>query len=166
VGAALVVIAVGIVLASIPASGVHPTLRAGNRRAAGFALAAAIAFGASLYAAGRAGATLPASWVAISARLVGAVVVAVPLAWSRRLALSRRVLPLLISSGICEVLGFYAYTVGARHGIAVAAVLASQFGALAALGGFVVFRERLDRLQLLGVAVVVLGVAVLSALRT
>jgi drug/metabolite transporter (DMT)-like permease len=62
------------------------------------------------------------------------------------------------------VVGFFSYTDGSRHGIAIASVLSSQFAAVAALGAFLLFKERLSRLQLLGVVVVVAGVALLSAL--
>ena len=55
-----------------------------------------------------------------------------PLALTGRLEITRRALPLVVASGVCEVLGFYSYTTGARHGIAVAAVLASQVGGLVA----------------------------------
>ena len=44
-------------------------------------------------------------------------------------------------------------------------VLASQFAAIAAVGAFLLFRERLTRLQLGGVTMVLAGVAVLSAVR-
>ena len=75
-------------------------------------------------------------------------------------------IPLVITAGVCEVLGFYAYAIGSRHGIAIAAVLASQFGALAAVAGYVLFGERLSRVQLCGVVVAVSGVAVLTALQS
>ena len=87
------------------------------------AIAAALAFGVSLYATARAGAELPVSWVVLSARAIGVVTLALPLALTRRLEITRRAVPLVVASGICEVLGFYSYTIGARHGIAVAAVL-------------------------------------------
>jgi multidrug transporter EmrE-like cation transporter len=54
---------------------------------------------------------------------------------------------------------------GSRHSIAVSAVLASQFAALAAVTAFVLFHERLTRVQLAGIAVIAVGVAVLSALQ-
>jgi drug/metabolite transporter (DMT)-like permease len=73
-------------------------------------------------------------------------------------------LPLVIASGIAEVVGFFSYTDGSRHGIAIASVLASQFAATSALGAFLLFKERLSRLQLVGVVVVICGVGVLSAL--
>jgi drug/metabolite transporter (DMT)-like permease len=66
---------------------------------------------------------------------------------------------------LCEVIGFYSYTTGSRHGVAVAAVLASQVGGLAALAAYFAFGERLSRKRTLGVCTMLAGVAVLSALR-
>jgi drug/metabolite transporter (DMT)-like permease len=129
------------------------------------AMAAALAFGVSLYATGRAGAELPVSWVVLSARAIGAVALALPLALIRRLEITRRAVPLVVASGVCEVLGFYSYTIGARHGIAVAAVLASQVGGVAALAAYFIFGERLSRKRTFGVCTMLAGVAVLSALR-
>jgi len=130
-----------------------------------FGIAAALTFGVSLYATGRAGTELPVSWVVLSARAIGTVALALPLAITRRLQITRRAAPLVITSGVCEVIGFYSYTTGARHGIAVAAVLSSQFGGLAALAAYVVFGERLSRKRTLGVCTMLAGVAVLSALQ-
>jgi uncharacterized membrane protein len=135
------------------------------RNAIMFAIAAALSLGVSLYATGRVGAELPVSWVALSARAIGTVALAIPLAITRRLEITRRAAPLVFTSGVCEVVGFYSYTTGARHGIAVAAVLSSQFGGLAALAAYFVFGERLTRKRTLGVCTMLAGVAVLSALR-
>ena len=60
--------------------------------------------------------------------------------------------------------GFVSYAIGARHGIAVTAVLASQFAALAAIGAAIFWGERLGRLGVIGIAVIAVGVAVVSAL--
>ena len=68
-------------------------------------------------------------------------------------------------AGICEVLGFYSYSAGARDGIAVASVLSSQFSTLAAVGAYVLFGERLSRIQLVGLISVIVGVSLLSVLR-
>jgi drug/metabolite transporter (DMT)-like permease len=165
-GLTLAVIAVGIVLASVPERRFAETV-ASERHWEAVALAggAALTFGVSLYAAGRAGAALPSVWVVLSARLIGSAFVTLPLALTGRLRLTRQALPLVAIAGVCEVLGFLAYTTGARHGIAVAAVLSSQFGALAAIGGYLLFKDQLSRMQVAGVAVVLVGVAVLSALR-
>jgi drug/metabolite transporter (DMT)-like permease len=165
VGVTLAVIVAGICLAAGPPAE-RSTQRGGRyAKAALLALAGACTFGVSLYATGRAGSALPAAWVVLAARLIGTVTLALPLVASGRLRLTRQVAPLVLISGICEVLGFYSYTAGARHGIAVAAVLSSQFGALAGVGGYYLFRERLTRMQVTGVATVVAGVAVLSAIR-
>lgn len=165
VGGTLAVIVVGICLASVPADDQSDAHRARHPEAALLAMLAALTFGVSLYATARAGSTLPSSWVVLSARLIGAVALALPLAAFGRLHLSRRVIPLLIASGVCEVLGFYCFTSGSRHGIAVAAVLSSQFAALAAVAAYGLFKERLSRIQLLGACTVLVGVALLSALR-
>ena len=61
--------------------------------------------------------------------------------------------------------GFFSYTLGSRHGLAIAAVLSSQFAVVALAASYVLFGERLSRVQLAGVACVLVGVAALSALR-
>lgn len=163
--ATLCVIAVGIFLAALSNSATtEHEIRQASRSLA-LAGGAALVFGVSLYATARAGSRLPVAWVVLSARLIGVLALALPLAILRRMRLPRRALVLVIVSGICEVLGFYAYTLGSRHGIAVAAVLSSQFATLAAVGGYFLFSERLGRVQTGGVVIVVVGVAVLSLLQ-
>jgi drug/metabolite transporter (DMT)-like permease len=93
------------------------------------------------------------------------VAVLLPLAATRTLRISRSALPFVLVSGLCEVGGAAAFVLGARHSIAVTSVLASQFAALAALSAFVLFRERLTRVQLAGIAIIAAGVAALSALQ-
>jgi drug/metabolite transporter (DMT)-like permease len=93
------------------------------------------------------------------------VAVLLPLAATRTLRISRGALPFVIASGLCEVGGAAAFVLGSRHSIAVAAVLASQFAALAAVAAFVLFHERLTRVQLAGITVIAVGVAALSALQ-
>jgi drug/metabolite transporter (DMT)-like permease len=164
----LLIIALGVGMASVPAPALRDrTLPDGGRHGSAVVLAvlAAVSFGVSLYATGRAGAVLPASWVVLSARAIGAVALALPLALAGRLRLTARAAPFVVASGVCEVLGFYSFTFGARHGIAIAAVLSSQFAVLALAASYVLFGERLSRIQLAGVACVIVGVAALSALR-
>ena len=158
----LLVIAGGVALASIaPVGGPD-----GNPvRATVFAAAAALCFGASLYATGRLSTSLPLVWALIAPRVVGVAAVALPLIATRRLRITRAALPLVVASGLAELGGFTAYAVGARHGIAVAAVLASQFAALAVIAAFLLFGERLTRTQVAGVVAIAIGVAALSALR-
>jgi drug/metabolite transporter (DMT)-like permease len=166
VGVALAIIAVGVCVAAIPPSAAPQSRRLTHPAAAVvLAMVAAGTFGLSLYATGKAAATLPASWVVLSARVIGTIALAVPLAVAGRLQVARRALPLVVASGVCEVLGFFSYTAGAREGIAVAAVLSSQFAAIAAVVAYLLFGERLSRIQLGGVIGVIFGVALLSALR-
>jgi drug/metabolite transporter (DMT)-like permease len=139
----------------------------GERKILAVSLAsvAAVSFGMSLYATGHISGVLSVPWVLLPARLIGVVCVAIPLALTRRLRLTRRAVPLVVAAGLAEVAGFVAYTLGARQDIAVAAVLASQFAALAGVAAYLLFHERLTRIQLGGVSIVVVGVAVLSAVR-
>jgi drug/metabolite transporter (DMT)-like permease len=135
------------------------------RRSATLAGLGALCFGASIYATGRVSESLPIVWALLPARVIGVVAVALPLALSGSLRLTRRALPLVLAGGLCEVLGFASYAVGARHGIAVSAVLASQFAAVAVVAAYLLFAERLDRLQIAGVAAIAAGIAALSALQ-
>lgn len=94
------------------------------------------------------------------------VAIALPLVISARLRLTRRALPFVLVTGVAEIAGFAFFVVGARDGIAISAVLASQFGAIAAIAAVVLFRERLTRLQVIGIAAIAAGVAVMSALQS
>lgn len=161
---ALAAIVAGVVLVASAHAHV-PDLEHVEPRAALFGLAAAGAFGASLYATGRASLDLPIAWAILPPRLFGVAFVFLPLLLARRLRLTRGAAPLVVGSGLAEVAGFTCYALGARHGIAVAAVLASQFAALAALGAWVLYGERLGRMGVVGVAVIAVGVAAVSALQ-
>lgn len=164
--ATLLLIALGICLASIGRDEGDEPGRHDDRRAVAYALGAALAFGLSLYATGHVSADLPLAWVLLPARVVGVAVVAVPLAVTRRLRISSRAVPLVIAGGCLEVAGFALFALGARRGIAVAAVLSSQFAALAAVAAYVLFRERLTPVQITGVVAIGIGVAALSALQS
>ena len=160
-GVMLIVIAVGIALASAAPGGASRD----QRRAVLLAVSAALCFGAGIYATGRLSETLPLVWAVIPARFVGALAVALPLVATRHLRLTRSALPLVIIAGLCEVGGFASFAAGARDSIAISAVLASQFAALTVLGAYVLIHERITRLQLAGVAAIAIGVAVLTALQ-
>jgi drug/metabolite transporter (DMT)-like permease len=158
----LAIVALGIVLA-----GVAPEESTSEqRKSAAFWLAAlaALSFGISIFATGHLSASLPAGWAVLPPRLVGVAAVTIPLAMSRRLRLARSALPLVVITGLAEVLGFVCFAVGARDSIAIAAVLGSQFAVVASVAAYVFLRERLTRLQLAGVVVIVVGVAALTAI--
>ena len=93
---------------------------------------------------------------------MGVAILTIPLALTRRLRLARSAVPLVLFTGLAEVLGFVCYAVGARHSVAIAAVLGSQFAVVASAAAYLFVRERLTRLQLAGVVVIVAGVAALA----
>lgn len=164
---ALAIVVVGVVLA---AGGASPTLPegldpGGTRRAALFAAGAAVGFGVSLYAAGRVGTELPVAWAILPARLVGSVAIALPLAVRGRIRTDRSAMPAVVVTALAEVAGIVVFAIGARSSIAVAAVLGSQFGAIAAMLAYLLFHERLARRQWVGVATTAVGVALVGVLR-
>jgi drug/metabolite transporter (DMT)-like permease len=163
VGVTLGVIAAGILLAAATRGAV---VRGVDWAVALYAVGAAVSFGFSLYATARVSAALPIVWALLPARVVGVLAVAVPLALTAKLRLTRAALPLVGAAGVAEVVGFLLFAVGSRHGIAVSAVLASQFGAIAGVAAFLLFRERLASVQFVGVAMIVAGVSVLSVLQS
>ena len=187
----LTAIAIGVILASAgradgPAEGivepgglvVEPGAATGDRgfteragpghpdtRSTLLAVGAAVSFGINLYASARIGATLPLVWAILPARIGGLLFVALPLLAMGRLRLTREALPFVLLVALTEVIGTAVYAFGSRDGVAVAAVTASQFGAIAAVVSVVAFGERLRRIQIAGVAAIAVGVAVLAALQ-
>jgi drug/metabolite transporter (DMT)-like permease len=133
------------------------------RRTAALSIAAALLFGVGIVAAGRSAHLVPVSWVALSARLIGIVGVVIPLLVQGRLRLSRAALPLVVVAGVGEVVGSMLSAWGSRESVAITAVMGSQFAALAAVAAFLLFGERLARVQLVGVVLIVAGVTVLAA---
>jgi drug/metabolite transporter (DMT)-like permease len=134
-----------------------------TRRAALFAIIAALVFGVGIVAAGKSAALVPVAWVALAARLVGLVVVVIPLVLQRRLYVTRAALPLVVIAGVGEVIGSMLSAWGSRDSIAITAVMGSQFAAFAAVVAFLLFGERLGRVQVAGVVLIVGGVTVLAA---
>jgi drug/metabolite transporter (DMT)-like permease len=130
------------------------------------AIGAAFSFGVGLYAAGHVSGDVATAWVVLPARVIGVVVLAIPLSITGRLRITRRSVPLVVAAGICEVVGFVSFAIGARDAIGVASVMGSQFAAFAAVGAFLLFGERLRKMQLAGVATIVVGVALLTVART
>jgi drug/metabolite transporter (DMT)-like permease len=165
----LAVIAIGVVLAAAERAADRPPGEVSgeqNRKAALYALAAAFAFSIGLVLSGRLGAAgVPPAWVIVASRTVGVTVIVLPLVLLGRFRITRPALPLVVLSGLLEAIGSAVYVVAASNGVAVAAVLSSQFAAFAAIGGFLLFGERLQRLQLVGVVVIAIGITALAALQ-
>ena len=167
----LAVIAVGVVLAAVERAADRPesaaTTPSHNRRAAILAMAAAVTFSIGLVGSGKLGAAgVPPAWVMLASRTIGVLIIVLPLVLTRRFRLTRPALPLVVLAGILEVFGGAVYVVAATQDIAVAAVLSSQFAAIAAIGAFLLFHERLQRLQVAGVVLIAVGITTLSALGT
>ncbi len=133
------------------------------RRSAILAITAALVFGVALVAAGKAASLVPVTWVALTARVVAMGVVVLPLVLQGRMRMTRAALPLVVIAGLAEFLGAISHAFGARDSVAIAAVMGSQFAAVAAVAAFLLFKERIGRLQLVGVVLIVAGVTVLAA---
>jgi drug/metabolite transporter (DMT)-like permease len=160
----LIVVTAGVVLAAAHPDSPGSRARATGARSAVLALPVAILFGINLYVTARVARHYSVLWVLLPARLVGTVLITAPLAARSRLKAAPSALPLVAIAGAAEVAGILSYTAGARHQLAVAAVVASQFAALAAVAAYFVFGERLTRLQRAGLVVIAAGVALLAAL--
>ncbi len=124
----------------------------------------ALLFGVTLYATGRAGQQAPIIWVLLPARLFGTALLTAPLLARRRLRISRRTFPLVLTAALGEILGLVSYSFGARHQLAVSAVLASQYAMITTVAAYFLFGDRLRRHQVIGVVIVVAGIVTLSAL--
>ena len=157
----LMVIVVGIVISAIapdpePLEHERPVLTVL------LSTAGALSFGLSLFATGSISDELPISWVLLPARLIGVVALAIPLALAGRLLLTRRAAPMVAAMGLLEVVGFTSFAIGAQYQVGVTSVMASQFAPIAAIMAYVLFREKLGRLQITGVVVLVLSVTALT----
>lgn len=126
------------------------------------AAASASCIGVGFYATGRAASHVPLAWSALPPRLIGIVAIALPLALRGRLHLPLRVLQLAAVAGTAEVLGFLSFGIGARSSVAVASVLSSLFGALAAGGAYLLFGQRLRRDQIAAGLAILIGLVLLQ----
>lgn len=156
----LVVVALGVVVVTLRGSATDIHLRPSL-----YAFAAACFFGVNLVSSAHAGDTLGAFWTILIARIVGFAGISAPLLLRRALPLPGRTLWMVTFSAAAEVIGYVSYVTGAHHGVAIPAVLGSQFAAIATLCTFLVFGERITRRQLAGAAVIIAGVSALAALR-
>jgi drug/metabolite transporter (DMT)-like permease len=137
-----------------------------ERRGILLALGAASLTGLSLYAASRGGSGIGADWVVACVRISSVLFVLVPLAVTRRLKSPRGVIVPTMIAGVGEVAAFGAYIAASdRIGVAVPAVIASQFALIAATVGWFVLGERLGRRQLGGAGAILIGVTALTILQ-
>lgn len=131
-------------------------------RPVGLAMIAALFFGTGLFLQGRAGAGAPLGLAMAPPSFMGVVMVAAPLGLARRLRSPRGVRVWLVGVAVAELAGFACYVLGARHSVPIAAVLSAQYATVSVLLSVVFLRERLSSGQLVGFALTILGVTVLS----
>ena len=166
-------IALGVVMAAVERPRddglVDPTRTARDlanpRRAILLAIAAAAVFSVGLVLSGRLGAGgMPPLWVLVASRSVGVLLIALPLVLRGQFRLTRPAVPLVVLASVLEAAGTGLFVIAASSDIAVAAVMSSQFAAIVAVGGFFLFGERIQRIQVAGVALIAVGVTLLSVL--
>ncbi len=165
VAAVLALIATGIVLASLEQG---PEIGERDRwatKAVVLAFGAALSFGVSLYAIGHVSGDVEFAWLVLPARLVGVAAITLPLAVRGGLRIPKRTAPFVLAAGVAEVIGVASFAWGARDSISIASVLGSQFAAISAVGAYFFFGERLRRIQIVGIAGIVVGVGMLAVLR-
>lgn len=126
------------------------------------ALGAAMVFAVVLFSSGKAADAVPATWVALPARLVGVTALLAALPFGLRPGRFGKQVYWAIVTGVLEVCGLICFAFGARDSIAVTSVVASQFSALAAVLAFFLYRERLVKRQVFGIAAIALGVGVVA----
>jgi drug/metabolite transporter (DMT)-like permease len=169
----LAVAAIGVVLVSwertppapVGISRADAPVEQHPRSAVVLAAFAATLFAIGLYATGRIGAELGVGMTVLPSRTVGSMFVTLPLAFAGRLRLTRRVAPLVLLIGVLEVVGVVGVAIGSTDSISISVVLSSQFASVAAVGAFLLFHERITRHQLLGIGLIVTGVAAVAWLR-
>lgn len=160
-GVALIIVVGGIVLTAVardpaPLPAERPVL------SIILAIIATLIFGMNLYASGKLSGQLPIAWYLAPPRLVGTVFLAIPLLLARRLPMRRvAVIPVGVVA-VAEIAAFVTYSLGAQESIAITAVLASQFAPLTTLFAWVVYKERLGRVQVIGIALILVGVISLT----
>ncbi len=163
--------AIGIVLATAGVAAVslgrhtddtHEMVR-DNRRASVNAAAAAGIFGASLFVSGDVGSRVGPPWVVMGARWLGILTMALPQLARGRFSAARPAVFFALLAGVGESSGFLGFLWGAEANVGIAAVVATQYATVATLISWILLGERLSRLQLAGIAAVIIGVVVLSA---
>ncbi len=161
-GIGIAVAVVGVVAASL-----EPLPEGAGRKLAtgvGLALLAALGFGSALLGLNRVS-QAGVVWGTLSLRLtVVPIVLLAALLVRPSTERLRPLLPLLIATGLFDTGANLLYGASARHGlISVVSVLGSLYPVVLVALAFFVLKERIARTQLLGVAVALTGVALISA---
>lgn len=131
-------------------------------RTVALALAVAFSFAFVFYFSGKA-ADIDPMWVVAGARLVPTTIAFALCVRKGTLIPPPSTRLLLLLSGLIDALGFVCYVAAAQDSLAVAAVAASQYATLATLGAVVLFSERLQARQWVGVGLLGTAAAVVAA---
>jgi drug/metabolite transporter (DMT)-like permease len=160
--AGLTVIVVGVLLAvSGGGHSQHGPRRDGLATLA--ALGSAACFATTFLSAGEVGSLQPV-WLVGFGRVVPLLLVSVPvLAATRGARPPRGAWSWIVVNALGDVLGFTAYASAARHNLAVAAVVASEYAVVTVVLGVLLLGERLRPHQWAGVGIALGGIAVVAA---
>jgi drug/metabolite transporter (DMT)-like permease len=160
--AGLTVIVAGVLLAvSGGGDSQHGPRRDGLAALA--ALGSAACFATTFLSAGEAGSLQPV-WLVGLGRLVPLLLVSLPVLAATRVARPpRSAWPWIGITALGDVLGFTAYASAARHDLAVAAVVASEYAIVTVVLGVVLLGERLRPHQWAGVGIALAGIALVAA---
>jgi drug/metabolite transporter (DMT)-like permease len=161
-GAGIVVAVVGVIAASL-----EPLPEGAGRKLAtgvGLSLLAALGFGSSLLGLNRVS-QAGVVWGTLSLRLTVVPIVLVAALVTRPSATRLRpILPLLVATGLFDTGANLLYGASSRHGlISVVSVLGSLYPVVLVGLAYVLLHERISRPQLVGVALALGGVALISA---
>jgi drug/metabolite transporter (DMT)-like permease len=156
-------LAFGIVTAAVGASLACASRGERTSAGAGWAILAGLQFGVMLTLFGATGEL--GAFTAVSVARLTALVVLVPVLLSRRRPPTPRlVLRTIAVCGLVDALAFGAFVAAATRGpVSVASVCAAQFSTLSVIVAIVVLRERPAKVQLVGIALTLVGTTVLAA---
>jgi drug/metabolite transporter (DMT)-like permease len=141
----------------------RPEHLSGRPKGLGFAVLAGLGFGGFFIGLDRVGPNA-LFWPLAAARAACVAVMAVfALATRRRVSLWRSPLGLFVLAGILDVGGNLFFLLAIQNGrLDVTAVLGSLYSAVTALAAWWVIKERMNRLQILGVCVAVLAIILIT----
>lgn len=141
-----------------------PEWRAAGRGAIGLAALAALGFGLFFLGLDAASGAQPA-WTIVAVRAGGVATLLLAAAFVRpSMNVGSSTLPILVAIGCFDVLANSLFAVATNHGLlSLVAVAGSLYSAVTVLLARFVLGERLARVQLAGVAVGLIGVALIAA---
>jgi drug/metabolite transporter (DMT)-like permease len=158
VSLALAVVVTGVLLATRPSEHVRVT---GPAVLLGFLGAASFA---TVFVAGGHATGLGFLWVLLVARVLSCLL-ALPVVVMQRVSLPRVAAGDVGLMALTDTLGYAFYLLGAERSVAIAAVIGAQYALVTILISSVAFHEHLTRVQMVGVAVTLTGVATVAALQ-